>query len=247
MALVELPRDQAPAVPPIEQAVPTTLGDTVELGGQAAEVRKPLRRSRAGQAASRTGPGAGSGSGCGVGVGGGGSGPGSGGNVGSGGVGGNVGSGGVGGKVGSGGVGSTSSVSPVAAIRKQVERLGDRRHRPLVDRIEHEDRLVGAGLRERVEVLAQRGRLDGRRVLLERPLAGASVDRTSTHALRRKSPSNRALSSAKPSGVLPYHEYQQFHQSTCGDAMPRTRGPALPTMSGTRRLGRGSSTASSTW
>ena len=88
--------------------------------------------------------------------------------------------------------------------------------------------------------------LDRRRLLLERPLSGASVDRDEDARAAAEVPSNLALSSAKPAGVLPYHEYQQFHQSACGDAMPTTRGPALPTISGTRRAGRGSSTASST-
>ncbi len=40
VAVVELPRHQAAAIPPIKQALPTPLGDTVELGSQAAEVRE---------------------------------------------------------------------------------------------------------------------------------------------------------------------------------------------------------------
>jgi hypothetical protein len=108
------------------------------------------------QFASRTGPGAGAGSGCGVGVGGAGSGPGSGGNVGSGGVGGKVGSGGVGGNVGSGGVGSTSCLSPWCGFRKpqpQLEHVRDGGDGSLVDRIEHENRFVGAGFGKRLEML----------------------------------------------------------------------------------------------
>jgi hypothetical protein len=38
VAAVELPRDQAPAISPVEQAVATTLGNTVELSGQSADV-----------------------------------------------------------------------------------------------------------------------------------------------------------------------------------------------------------------
>ena len=41
VAVVELPRDQAPAIPPVEQPVAATLGDTVELGGEPAEVGDP--------------------------------------------------------------------------------------------------------------------------------------------------------------------------------------------------------------
>jgi hypothetical protein len=44
VAVVELPRDQAPAVPPVEQPVAAPLGDTVELAGQAAEVGDPHQR-----------------------------------------------------------------------------------------------------------------------------------------------------------------------------------------------------------
>ncbi|HEX3326172.1 MAG TPA: hypothetical protein VHV50_04175, partial [Actinomycetota bacterium] len=40
VAVIELPRHQAAAITPMKQALPTTLGDTVELGGQAAEVRE---------------------------------------------------------------------------------------------------------------------------------------------------------------------------------------------------------------
>src|SRR5262249_28225484 len=38
VAVVELSRDQSPAVPPVEQTVAATFGHTVELGGQAAEI-----------------------------------------------------------------------------------------------------------------------------------------------------------------------------------------------------------------
>jgi hypothetical protein len=43
VAVVELPRHQAAAIPPMKQALPTTLGDAVELGSQAAEVRERHR------------------------------------------------------------------------------------------------------------------------------------------------------------------------------------------------------------
>ena len=43
VAVVELPRHEAPAIPPIEQAVASSLGDTVELRSQAAEVRERHR------------------------------------------------------------------------------------------------------------------------------------------------------------------------------------------------------------
>lgn len=39
VAVVELPRHQAAAIPPIKQALPTTLGDTIELGSETTEVR----------------------------------------------------------------------------------------------------------------------------------------------------------------------------------------------------------------
>ena len=38
MARVELPRDHAPVIPPLEPAFSATLGNTVELRGQAADV-----------------------------------------------------------------------------------------------------------------------------------------------------------------------------------------------------------------
>lgn len=38
VAAVELPRHQTAAIPPGTQPIPTTLGDTLELGGQVAEV-----------------------------------------------------------------------------------------------------------------------------------------------------------------------------------------------------------------
>jgi hypothetical protein len=38
VGVVELPRDQAPAIPPVEKASPAALGDTVELSGHPAEV-----------------------------------------------------------------------------------------------------------------------------------------------------------------------------------------------------------------
>ena len=41
VAAVQLPRDQAPAVSPVEQAVAATLGDTVELSSQSADVGEP--------------------------------------------------------------------------------------------------------------------------------------------------------------------------------------------------------------
>jgi hypothetical protein len=41
VVVVELPRDQAPAVPPVEQTVAATLDDTLQLSGQAAEVGEP--------------------------------------------------------------------------------------------------------------------------------------------------------------------------------------------------------------
>jgi len=41
VAVVELPPDQAPAVPPVEQPVAAMLGDAVELSGQAAKVGDP--------------------------------------------------------------------------------------------------------------------------------------------------------------------------------------------------------------
>jgi hypothetical protein len=41
VAVVELTRDQAPAVAPLEQAVAATFDDTVELAGQAADVGEP--------------------------------------------------------------------------------------------------------------------------------------------------------------------------------------------------------------
>ena len=43
VAVVELPRHQAAAIPPIKQALPTTLGDTVQLGSEATEVRERHR------------------------------------------------------------------------------------------------------------------------------------------------------------------------------------------------------------
>jgi len=44
LGLVELPRDKAPAVPPVEQPFATALGDAVELSCQTTEVfeRHPL-------------------------------------------------------------------------------------------------------------------------------------------------------------------------------------------------------------
>jgi hypothetical protein len=39
--LVELPRHQAPVVPPVEQTLAATLGDAFELRGEAAEVVHP--------------------------------------------------------------------------------------------------------------------------------------------------------------------------------------------------------------
>jgi hypothetical protein len=41
VAVIELPRHEAAAIPPMKQAVPTALGDTVELGRQAAEICEP--------------------------------------------------------------------------------------------------------------------------------------------------------------------------------------------------------------
>src|SRR2546423_5118147 len=38
MGVVELPRDQAPVIPPVEQAATTTFRDAVELGGEPTEV-----------------------------------------------------------------------------------------------------------------------------------------------------------------------------------------------------------------
>ena len=38
MGVVELPRYQSPAVPPVEQAVTALFDDTLQLGGQAAEI-----------------------------------------------------------------------------------------------------------------------------------------------------------------------------------------------------------------
>src|SRR2546423_12597276 len=38
MGVVELPRDQAPVIPPVEQTSTTTFGDAVELGGEPTEV-----------------------------------------------------------------------------------------------------------------------------------------------------------------------------------------------------------------
>jgi hypothetical protein len=43
VAVVELAGDEAPAVPPVEQAVAATLGDAVELSGQPAEVGETHR------------------------------------------------------------------------------------------------------------------------------------------------------------------------------------------------------------
>jgi len=40
-AVVKLPSDQAPAVPPVEQALAASFGDAVELSGQAAEIGEP--------------------------------------------------------------------------------------------------------------------------------------------------------------------------------------------------------------
>jgi hypothetical protein len=41
VAAVALPRDQAPAVSPVEQVAAATLGDTVELSSQSADVGEP--------------------------------------------------------------------------------------------------------------------------------------------------------------------------------------------------------------
>ena len=41
MAVVQLAGNQAPLIAPLEQTVAATLGDTVELSGQPAEVDKP--------------------------------------------------------------------------------------------------------------------------------------------------------------------------------------------------------------
>jgi hypothetical protein len=38
VAVIELSSDQAPPIPPLEQTFAATLGDAVELGGQAADV-----------------------------------------------------------------------------------------------------------------------------------------------------------------------------------------------------------------
>ena len=230
---------------PIEQAVPTPLGDTVELGGQAAELRKPHRRSRAGQAASRTGPGAGVRLGlrrrrrrlrirAGI--------------------------------RWERRLGRRRRERRFRRCRREgrlrwcrlhlvgVTRRGDSEtgrasRRPPPPTARRSGRARGSPRRRRPPPARRDARAARQARPAEPPPRTAARRRrrrrvTSTHALRRKSPSNLALSSAKPSGVLPYHEYQQFHQSACGDAKPTTRGPALPTMSGTRRLGLGSSTAS---
>ena len=86
-------------------------------------------------------------------------------------------------------------------------------------------------------------------------LTAAESSWTRTQALRATSPDRArpprtpssifAFSSAKPSAVLPYHVYHVFHQSTCGSVRPSIRGPIEPAISGTRRAGSGSSTASS--
>jgi hypothetical protein len=51
VAAVQLPRDQAPAVSPVEQAVAATLGDTVELSSQSADVGEPHHLMLAGHRA----------------------------------------------------------------------------------------------------------------------------------------------------------------------------------------------------
>ena len=40
VGVVELPRHQAAAIPPSKQTLPTTLGNTAELGNQGADVRE---------------------------------------------------------------------------------------------------------------------------------------------------------------------------------------------------------------
>src|SRR5262245_48806190 len=61
-----------------------------------------------------------------------------------------------------------------AALSRQ--HLRDCGNRPLVDRIEHEDRLVRPGCRERLEVSRKRGYVDRRRALFGRSLARAAVN-----------------------------------------------------------------------
>ena len=49
VAVVELPRDQPPAVSPVEQALAATLSDPVELSSQTAYVGEPHRFMLAGR------------------------------------------------------------------------------------------------------------------------------------------------------------------------------------------------------